>query len=163
MNCTHVKDCMHCMDCMYNNRSPLCSVFLLPQAVLIVYLFFPSLVRMAFSVLECEEVSSARTHLRTHLRTTGTCTHKTTKHTHATSFCLSASCQVCHDSWLHRDQHEPCWVGRHLDMVLLVRMKEHSPPYPPYFILPILSMWSFPIVSRCPCTLFALLKHVHRS
>jgi hypothetical protein len=49
-------------------------------AVLLLYLFYPSLVRMAFSILECET--------------------------------------VCGDQWLHRDQQEPCWVGRHLDVVL---------------------------------------------
>ena len=51
-------------------------------AVLILYLFYPSLVRMAFSVLECEN--------------------------------------VCGEQWLHRDQQEPCWSGRHLDFVLFI-------------------------------------------
>jgi hypothetical protein len=71
-------------------------------SVLIVYIIYPSLVQMAFSVLECES--------------------------------------VCGGDWLHRDQQERCWTGRHLDIVLLVSL-------PALFILvlilPGMSAWFF--------------------
>ena len=28
--------------------------------------------------------------------------------------------KVCGGDWLHRDQQEPCWIGRHLDVVLFI-------------------------------------------
>ena len=30
--------------------------------------------------------------------------------------------EVCGGQWLHRDQQEPCWDGRHLDFVLFVSL-----------------------------------------
>ena len=50
--------------------------------VMLIYVFQPGIMRMAFSTLECD--------------------------------------YVCTGTFLHRDQHEPCWEDSHLAAVLLV-------------------------------------------